>query len=1613
MSLSVICRNRRTPISVTLVNRSTGVVMKLRSGRFLFILCCSFFAVSHSGYAQLGVSTLLSPEELVKKVLVRGGATIQNVKYTGAKYAIGSFTSVGTLPGISEGIVLTTGSIQNAPGPNINGSKSTDNFLAGEPDLQNETGGIIYDACVLEFDFIPYGDSVSFQYAFASEEYLEFVGSPYNDVFAFYISGPGISGIQNIALIPGTASYVSINNVNHLTNQQYFIDNFNGPDIEYDGITAIFTATAKVEPCGVYHLKLAIADVSDGIYDSAVFLKAGSFQTGSAAIVQPFQDPVEKCKTGGFTVSRVGPIDKPLNITYTVKGSATAGIDYSQLAGQLTLAPGDNSVFIPVEALEDQVFDPDETIMIVIAVPIVCGFVYDSASITIREFKGSGIIFDGETHICRGSPVTIEAKLPHFNGIPSYSWEPGGCRTKVLTDTPTVSTMYVLTIQDQESGCSFNDSVYVTLHDVFLSVIDTVTTCAGKSTSVTAYPSGGKPPYSFQWNPSNGLSSSTVPDPQIYPVVSQYYYVVVTDAMGCKAVDSVYLNVAKLEITAGNDLVICPGASVQGGVTVLNGAPPYTYVWSPVNGINNIQSQTPVFSPSESTMYYITVTDESGCTATDSVLVRVSELQIVLPGDTTVCHNGSVRVSASAKNGAPPFTYRWHPETGISNPHSQSPIIAPDTSTRYTVTITDAIGCTSSGTIEISVLPQLALTVTNDTLVCRGSALTLRVSAMGGKPPYTYHWSPEAGLNDPGSSNPSFVATSRQTYIVQVLDAFGCVAQDSVDVFTGRQTSVNAGRDTAICFGHSVRLNPLVAGTFRPYRYRWDPPYSLDNPSVLTPLATPAAATEYILTVTDSLGCEFADTVTVDVHVPEPFFLQPEGKTVFCTGDSVRLSAPVGFTGYFWSTGDKTQSIVVRHSGMYSCFAANAEGCIAPSDTVMVTVHTPPEFQIAGQSIVCENAVAEYAYDPPNPDFDPVWSVTGGTILSQQANRVQVQWGGSVSAAVSLTMVDKATGCSASMDYPVTVGKSIVPALVLDGDSIRCEGDTVTLRTTIPYQSYRWSTGATTPTITMTASGTYSVTVEDEYGCAGTSAPLTMTFVSVPVPVITLIGSAILCPGDSVILVAPPGYSRYLWSTGDTTERITTRATGEYSVTVTNDIGCTATSGKETIFTSFTGKPSVALNGRPALCEGDTVELIAESGYAAYRWSTGETAARITVTTAGIYSVEVTNQSGCHNVSDPVEITVAPVPAPEIAGTADVCVGSRERYGIQPANGTTLLWSAEHGSVMSGNGTASIEVEWREAGAGSVRVIETTPEGCEGTSYFPVEIHALPVVSIVRRGDTLDAGSWSAYQWYLEDAPIMDAVQRFFVTREPGMYSVRVEDTFGCTGLSGQVVITGALTSTVSLPHLRVRAGDRVRIPLVLSSSNGPLHEIASEFTGELKLNATVLAPAGATPSGRVEDGYRFVPFTATLAQGRDTLASLEFIAMLGTTDYTGLTLAGYAWDNPDVATALSNGSVTVIVCEEGGKRLFDDTGALRLEQNNPNPYNASTEIEFELIETGYTTLVVYDLLGREAAALVRETLKPGTYRIVFDASALASGTYIYALQTPTARLVKSMRVLK
>ncbi len=509
-------------------------------------LALSLTCINISSYAQLVIDDTATPEELVTS-LVGEGVTVSDITMDCPTGAFGFFDCVDCNVGITSGIILTSGGASLATGPNNSGSETGDNGAPGDADLDAIPGVLgTNDACALEFDLTVTSDTIRFNYTFGSEEYLEFVGS-FNDVFAFFISGPGIVGTENIALIPGTTTAVSINNVNTGSHPEYYIVNGTGYDapyntdnyyIQYDGFTTVLEAKRNVIPCETYHLKMVIADDLDGAYDSGVFIEAGSLVSPGVTLtyeteIEAYPDVIEGCNDGLLTFKlSFAPVDT-FFVNLDVTGTATMGVDYQTFDTELAFYPGDTLIEIPIVAFTDALAEGSETIIIAVDLGCIAGV---GDNLTILVYDAIPLYVSSDTLICPddGALLTV-------TGADSYSWSPTATLSDPTSSTteayPTEPTTY--TVEGTLASCVNTASVFVDIQSPTANAGSDTTIFYGETALLMG--SGG---VEYSWSPTTGLSDPNSQNPFASPESTTTYTVTVTTAIGCVFTDQVTVTVS-------------------------------------------------------------------------------------------------------------------------------------------------------------------------------------------------------------------------------------------------------------------------------------------------------------------------------------------------------------------------------------------------------------------------------------------------------------------------------------------------------------------------------------------------------------------------------------------------------------------------------------------------------------------------------------------------------------------------------------------------------------------------------------------------------------------------------------------------------------------------------------------------------------------------------------------------------------------------------------------------------------------------------------------------------------------------------------------------------------
>lgn len=522
------------------------------------------------------------------------------------------------------------------------------------------------------------------------------------------------------------------------------------------------------------------------------------------------------------------------------------------------------------------------------------------------------------------------------------------------------------------------------------------------------------------------------------------------------------------------------------------------------------------------------------------------------------------------------------------------------------------------------------------------------------------------------------------------------------------------------------------------------------------------------ITYTDNKGCQ--QTQTLQVNGLPNAVINPDGPLIFCSGASVNLSAGGGLS-YTWNTGAGTPIITVTNSGTFTVTATDGNGCKGTSTATVVTVNTLPNAAITadGPTVFCAGGSVNLT---ASAGSSYLWSD------GQTTRTIRV----TSSASPSVKVID-ANGCSAtSAVTPVTVNALPVANISASGPTVFCAGGSVTLTSTAG-NSYLWSTGATTRSITVTGSATPSVRVTDVNGCSASSAATNVVVNPLPVVTINNGDPVAFCSGGSADLTASLGTS-YLWSNGATTRTILITTAGPRSVRVTDANGCSASSVATNVVVNPLPVATISPAGSTSVCAGSSVTLTA-SAASAYLWSTGATTRSISTNTSLNASVTVTDVNGCSASSAETRVTVDPLPVLVVTDPAAVCAPATVNLtaGTITAGstaGTVFTYFSDATTTRSLATPAAVGV------SGTYYIKGTLPTGCSSSKAVSVVITDPPRVTVqdpaaVCAPATIDLtnpavtqGSTSGLQYtYFTDALLTSAVSNPAAVNISGTYFIK------------------------------------------------------------------------------------------------------------------------------------------------------------------------------------------------------------------------------------------------
>lgn len=703
------------------------------------LLTIAALALGLAGHAQLVINNTQTPAQLVNDVLLGNGVQAFNIRYNGVLnpaanvIGSGSFTATNSNLGLAAGLILSSGQANAVAGAQSSFSGNA-NGTGSDPDLVSVSGGTINDRAMLEFDFIPTGDTLKFRFVFASEEYPEYVCS-FNDAFGFFLSGPGIAGpysggSENIALIPGTTVPVTINNVNNGLNNNptnatcpaqnpgFYVDNTGGTTVVFDGMTVVMQATYVVQ-CGLtYHIKLGVGDALDSTFDSAVFLEAGSFVSTGQVIPTLAQSTgvvgntmLEGCNPVSLTFTRLGDTSTVDTVDIFIGGTATPGVDYTYIFPPQLIFPEN------VESLTitfDVPIDPDgpETMIITIEQLVACAGLVLQTNFTFNIDSPPPLVVTGDTipSICGQNNLLIPS-VSGGMGQYTYDWSTGAT-TATINAAPAVTTTYSVTVTDI---CNIPPQTvdFVVVLPIYppLELVmwpDTLIDCLGNGDISVLSVTGGDGVFSYQWSlggvplgngPLLNVPSSTPP---------VYYTMTVSEGCGTSITDSVQVGTVPLpdiEIeTAGDQAVICAGDSTTltiTGITGGNGV--YDWTWTDPNGSvigTGWTITVPVFT---TTPYIITANDQCGYTGVASVngvMPIYDPFVLTMVPDHVLCAGDSTMIHALVNGGSGYYHILWAGADSLTDPLYW---VSPVEDTEYRVMVRDQCGEVRFGETEIEV----------------------------------------------------------------------------------------------------------------------------------------------------------------------------------------------------------------------------------------------------------------------------------------------------------------------------------------------------------------------------------------------------------------------------------------------------------------------------------------------------------------------------------------------------------------------------------------------------------------------------------------------------------------------------------------------------------------------------------------------------------------------------------------------------------------------------------------------------------------------------------------------------------------------------------------------
>ena len=1180
------------------------------------------------------------------------------------------------------------------------------------------------------------------------------------------------------------------------------------------------------------------------------------------------------------------------------------------------------------------------------------------------------------------------ATVTASGGTPGYTylWTGGGTSA---TKNNLLAGTYTVTVTDN-NACTTTTNVTIT-EPTSLSASTTKTnvTCnALCDGTASATVSGGTTPYSYAWSNLQTTQSITA-------LCAGTFNLTVTDAKGCTITSSAVISEpSAIVITPTVNDATCGNPDGSASVSVSGGVMPYGYLWSNSSTVNNISS---VLAGS----YTVTVNDANGCSNTASADINDSGAPTANASSTNVTCNGACDGTAqvTAIGGTSPYTYTW------SNSANTASITSLCNAT-YSVTVTDQMNCKATASVTITQPAILNASITGSTnVLCNGGNNgSATVTALGGTSPYTYSWSNTATAASVNGLN-------ADVYTVTVLDSKSCSKSTAVTITEPSAISISSTVTDVLCNGGSTGTATLtVSGGTPSYSYNWTSGGSTATESNL-------AVGSYNVTVTDGNSCTNSTSVTI--NEPSALTAGVVSGNVSCNGindGSVNLTVTGGTAAYsfLWSNSATTEDISGLSANSYNVTVTDANSC-----------QTTASANISEPSALSANYTVTNVNCNGNTTGQVNVTVTGGTasysyLWNNGATTEDLTGIGAGSYSLQIT---DANGCQTSVNATVSEPSAIV--LTPSSNDATCGASNGSASVTVsggtlPY-TYLWSNSATSNSLSNVGAGSYNVTVTDGNSCTSATTIIINNAGAPSVSVVSVNNASCFgnADGDATINVTG-GVTPYIysWSNGGASASINGLVANNYTVTVTDAMGCTSLANLTVTEPAIL---NASISGTDVSCNGNasgSANLTVTGGTPAYsfNWTGGVTSEDLSGVIAGTYDVTVSDANGCSTTSsiiinEPYALSLSYIVTDENLGND----GAIDLTVVGGTAGYTFNWS----------NTASTEDLSGLAG-GTYNVTVTDANGCTANASIVVNgITCGLTASIVGSDVSCNGGTTGS-----ADLTVLGGTNNYtFIwsngeTTEDlsgigaGNYTVTITDINSCTANASVTISEPALlvvTSSVTDANCGSSNGE---ISLVVTGGITPYSYLWNNAA-----TTSIISNLGSgSYTFTVTDGnsctLNQTVAVSDIGGATLSLASLNNVTCFGASDgdasvsvSAGVSPYNYLWSNGQVTvnlTGVAGGVYTLTVTDANSCQsainvtITEPTALVASISGAILLCNGGNNGSADLTVTGGTTTYTY-LWSNNATTEDLSSLSAGTYDVtVTDANACTALASI-AITEPTA----------